>query len=229
MYYTGSAHGGAAAVVVVTPVGVPLAHIQGGFRTDGFRYDFDLNVGVVAVPVGGILHVIDLCGAFAFAYLTAEGGVVSYWRASTADRFFKGYLFILPQLVQLQRTSGGGYFPRQIAGSKGGVSARGKIWLRRSPLLHTGAGTTADRFRFLSNESAFRRGRDVAAGTYCAGVCGHLWCIVRRLGAFHREVLFIGIGRIIFQRVVVQITRIARRCADIVHFHLLFDQIVAVG
>lgn len=92
MDYAGSAHCGATAIVVLAAIGVPLAHIQGGFRADGFCYYFDFNIGVMAIPVGAVLHVIDLCCAFAFAYLTTEGGVVPYWRASTTDRFFKGDL-----------------------------------------------------------------------------------------------------------------------------------------
>lgn len=90
-----SAHGSAATVLVLTVGVVPLAHVQRSFRTDRFRYDLDLHVGIVmgTVSVGGVLHVVDLCGAFALADLAAKGGIVPDRRAATTDWFLEGDLY----------------------------------------------------------------------------------------------------------------------------------------
>lgn len=90
----GSAHGSAATVLVLAVGIVPLAHVQRCFRTDRFRYDFDLYVGIVmgTVSVGDVLHVVDLCRTFALADLAAEGRVVADRRAATAYGFLEGDL-----------------------------------------------------------------------------------------------------------------------------------------
>lgn len=228
----GSAHGSAATVLMLTVGVVPLAHVQRRFRTDRFRHDLDLHVGIVmgTVPVGGVLHVIDLCSAFALTDLAAQGGIVPDRRAATTDRLFEGDLLILPELVELERTPGCRYFPGQIAGPNRIPSGR-KIRLRRPPLLRA---TVTDRVRLLPNEGAFRRGHAAATAATTptgrtGGGGGQLWCVVRRLSTFHREVFFLRIGRVVLAGVVIQIARIARGGADVVHSHFLPDLIVAIG
>lgn len=110
---SGSAHGSAATVLVLTVGVVPLAHIERCFRPDRFRYDLDFYVGIVmgTVPVGSVLHVVDLCSTFALADLAAEGGVVPDRRATSTDRLLEGDLLILTELVELERTPRGRYFP----------------------------------------------------------------------------------------------------------------------